>query len=156
VTGVQTCALPIYSGTAINWATPFVGTDTGIVATFAVTQTVTASGTGTATLTLTEPAIFTGAFRNIFTELVVGSTAALAIATGTARSSYAFSNDAITLVSPEVAIPEGTVNSRNLKLGGFNIGMIEDRWPGTLQNIVKLICFVGGAVPKPEGIVAIV
>lgn len=144
------------SGVAVNWATPFVGSDTGFVATFTVVNTVTASGTGTATLTLTEPAIFAGDFKNIFTEIVVGSTAALAIATGTARSSYAFANDAIVLVSPEVSIPEGTVNSRNLKLGGFNIGMIEDRWPGTLQNIVKLVCFVGGAVPKPEGVCAIV
>lgn len=144
------------AGTAVNWAVPFTGSDTGIVATFTVTSTVTASGTGTATLVLSEPAIAEGAFKNITAAIVVGSTASLAIATGTARSSYAFANDAIVLVSPEVSIPEGTVNSRNLKLGGFNVGMIEDRWPGTLQNIVKLVCFVGGAVPKPEAIVAIV
>lgn len=144
------------SGTAVNWAAPFTGVDTGYVATFTVTAAVTASGTGTATLVLSEPAIATGDFKNITAAIVVGSTASLAIATGTARSSYAFANDAITLVSPEVSIPEGTVNSRNLKLGGFNIGMIEDRWPGTLQNIVKLVCFVGGAVQKPEGVCAIV
>lgn len=144
------------SGTAVNWAVPFTGTDTGIAATFTTTAAVTASGTGTATLVLSEPAIFAGDFKNIFTTIQVGSTAALAIATGTARSSYAFANDAITLVSPEVSIPEGTVNSKNLKLGGFNVGMIEDRWPGTLQNIIKLVCFVGGAVQKPEGVIAIV
>lgn len=144
------------AGTAVNWTVPFTGSDTGIASTFTVTAAVAASGTGTATLVLSEPAIATGDFKNITAAIVVGSTASLAIATGTARSSYAFANDAIVLVSPEVSIPEGTVNSKNLKLGGFNIGMIEDRWPGTLQNIVKLVCFVGGAVPKPEGVVAIV
>lgn len=144
------------SGTAVNWAAPFTGVDTGFVATFTVTSTVTATAGGLATLVLSEPAIATGAFKNIVTPIAVGSTASLAIATGTARSSYAFANDAVVLVSPEVSIPEGTVNSRNLKLGGFNVGMIEDRWPGTLQNIVKLVCFVGGAVPKPEGVCNIV
>ena len=145
------------AGTSVNWAVPFTGSDTGIAATFTVVATKTATAGGLVTdLELSEPAIAVGDFKNITAAIVVGSTASLAIATGTARSSYAFANDAIVLVSPEVSIPEGTVNSRNLKLGGFNIGMIEDRWPGTLQNIVKLVCFVGGAVPKPEGIVAIV
>lgn len=140
----------------INWAAPSTGADTQRVATFTVTSQVQATAGGAATVVLSECAIATGSYKNITAPIAATSQVTLALPTGIAASSYTFANDAIVLVSPAVDIPEGVVYGKNLKLGGFNIAMIQDRWPGTLQNITKLVCFVGGAVPRPEGIVAVV
>lgn len=142
------------SGTVINWANPTIGTDIGYGATFTVAQDVTPTGS-TAVVKVTEPFIPTGDSKNVTADLIPGTTVVTIVNVGTSRPSYAFANDAIILVSPEVKLPSGLDYSKSMKLGGFNIALIEDHYPGTLQTITKLVCFAGAAVVKPEGVVAL-
>lgn len=142
------------AGTTIKWANPTIGTDIGYDATFTVAVDKVATGT-TDTLVVTEPFIPTGDSKNVTADLIPGTTVVTVVNPGTTRPSYAFANDSIILVSPEVKLPSGLDYSKSMKLGGFNIALIEDHYPGTLQTITKLVCFAGASVVKPEGIVAL-
>lgn len=143
------------SGTVINFCNPTVYTDTGYSAIFTVVSDATAvTAGGVVTLTLSEPFIASGAAQSVVADLVPGTSTVEIINSGLTRPSYAFSNDAVTLVSPKVKVPYG-VKAQHFKLGGFNIALVEDHWPGTLQSITKLVLFLGAAVKRPESIVAI-
>lgn len=141
------------SGTTIKWVNRTISTDTGFDATFTVTSDVAITAT-TQSVDVSEPFIASGDFKNVTAALIAGTTVVTVVNAGTTRPSYAFANDAVTLVSPEIIVPSNS-NGKILKLGGFNILMYEDRWPGSLQSITKLVCFLGAAVTKPEGIVAL-
>ena len=140
--------------TYINWLVPTVGVDAGYVATFTLVQDTVVDGTGDV-LVLSEPLISTGDKANVTAALVAGSVMELATNTGLIRPSYAFGESAVVLGSPKVNIPSGVSFGENMKFGGFNIALIEDHWPGSLQNITKLVAFIAVAVPQPEGIVAL-
>ena len=143
--------------TDIRWIVPDVNSDAGFAATFTVVQDATFSGAGAGTLVLSEPFIAGGDFQNVSANLVAGSTkVAVAVATGSVVTpSYAFAKEAIWLGSPEVKYPKGVDRGISMKLGGFNIALIEDHWPGTLQTITKIVSFLAVGVAKPEAIVTL-
>lgn len=143
--------------TDIRWIVPDVNADAGFAATFTVVQDVTFSGAGAGTLTLSEPFIADGNFRNVSANLVAGSTkVVVAVTTGSVITpSYAFAKEAIWLGSPEVKYPKGVDRAISMKLGGFNIALIEDHWAGTLQTITKIVSFLAVGVARPEAICAI-
>lgn len=146
----------LYDGTnPINWLVPNTDIDAGYVATFTVVADVAVDGTGDV-LTLSEPLISSGDKANV-TQAVVPATTkiALATSTGLVRPSYAFGKNSVVLGSPKVKIPSGVAYGENLKFGGLNVALIEEHWPGTYQNIVKLVCFLAVAVPQPEAILAL-
>ena len=146
----------------INWAVPSVSTDAGYIASFTLVAPAVIAGDGTGILVFSEPFVPGGDAQNVTASLVGGTTiielasvpvgTALAALPSILRPSYAFGKEAVFLGSPSVAIPKGVAFGENMKLGGFNIALIEDHWPGTLQNIVKLVAFIAVAVPKPEAI----
>lgn len=152
------------TGNYINWAVPSVATatDAGYIASFTLVADAVIASDGTGVLVFSEPFVPGGDAKNVMSALVAGTTIVelAAVPEGTVltslpsilRPSYAFGKEAIIIGSPEVAIPKGVSYGANLKLGGFNIALIEDHWPGTLQNITKLVAFIAVAVPKPEAI----
>jgi len=142
----------------VDWVVPGLNTDTGIQATFAIQAATLVSGSNY-TLTLSEPLVYSGVFRNttLSAAVATGTTVTLVQSGATLRPSYAFVPKAIVGSSPEVAIPRGVAYGKNFKAAqGFNFAVIEDHWPGTLQNITKLVAISGVAVPLPEGVVQIV
>lgn len=146
------------SGVGVNWVTPDLLTDTGILATFTVRSATTLSG-GAQTLTLSEPLVYSGNFRNttLSAQLPSGATCSVIGGGTTVRPNYAFVPKAIVGCSPSITIPKGVAFGKEYNTAsGFRFAMIEDHWPGTLQNITKLVAFVGVAVPLPEGVAAII
>lgn len=143
--------------TDIRWIVPSVGADAGFAATFTVVADVTLSGAGAGTLVLTEPFISGGDFKNVSASLVAGSTkVVVAVTTGSILTpSYAFAKEAIWLGSPSVKYPKGVDRGISMKLGGFNIALIEDHYPGTLQTITKIVSFLAVGIAKPEAITTI-
>lgn len=139
------------SGVAVNCVNMSTKEDAGYAFVATVESTV-AVGTGV-TVKCREVAIASGDYQNISAAITASSTVSIANG-GVIRPNYAFLNDAIAIASPEVKLPNG-VKGRNINIGGINIAIVEDHWPGTLQSITKLVAFVGVAVPKPEGIVTI-
>lgn len=140
--------------TDVRWIVPSVGADAGFAATFTVVSDATFDGTGSGTLVLSEPFIAGGDFQNVSANLIAGSTkVVVAVTTGSVLTpSYAFAKEAIWLGSPEVKYPKGVDRGISMKLGGFNIALIEDHWPGTLQSITKIVSFLAVGVAKPEAI----
>lgn len=148
----------VNGSTDIRWIVPAsIGTDAGFAATFTVVNAAQADSSGNITLTLSEPFIAGGDFKNVSANLVAGSTKVVnATATSTLLTpSYAFSKDAIWLGSPAVKYPSGVDKGMSMKLGGFNIALIEDHWPGTLQSITKIVSFLAIGVAKPEALTVI-
>lgn len=145
--------------TGVYWIVPTTQQSTGKQATFVQTADVTTNGSGAATLTLAEAITYGGDFRNttLTTAIPTGTTMSI-VGAGTAfKPSFLLTRDAVIGVSPKVALPTGLPYAKNFKTSsGFQFALIEDRWPGTLQNITKLVAFVGFGAPKPEGMVAIV
>jgi hypothetical protein len=169
------------SGVAVNWCNATTFTDTTYAATFKVVSASagTAPGgtvgqadvNGKLYVTVTEPIIprtsaswgspYTGTnspFANVTADIVAGTTVSVVIPqTGTSYiPNYVFTDDAIVMYSPEVKIDRGAVYSQNIKVGNWNIALIEDRWPGTFQNITKAVMFLGAAIQKPEGIIKLI
>lgn len=139
--------------TDINWIVPDVLADARFAATFTVVADVTLTG-GAGTLVLSEPFIAGGDFQNVNANLVAGSTK-ISVVTNTGSvltPSYAFAKEAIWLGSPEVKYPKGVDRGISMKLGGFNIALIEDHYPGTLQTITKIVSFLAVGIAKPEAI----
>lgn len=143
--------------TDIRWIVPDVNSDAGFAATFTVVSDVTLSGAGAGTLVLSEPFVAGGDFKNVSANLVAGSTkVVVAVTTGSILTpSYAFAKEAIWLGSPEVKYPKGVDRGISMKLGGFNIALIEDHFPGTLQSITKIVSFLAVGIAKPEAITTI-
>lgn len=143
--------------TDVRWIVPGVNADAGFAATFTVVADVTLSGAGAGTLVLSEPFVSGGDFKNVSASLVAGSTkVVVAVTTGSLLTpSYAFAKEAIWLGSPKVKYPAGVDKGISMQLGGFNIALIEDHWPGTLQTITKIVSFLAVGVAKPEAITAI-
>ena len=141
----------------IRWTVPTLQNDAGFAATFTVVSDSVLDGSGNGTLVLSEPFISGGDFQNVSANLVAGSTKVTAVTTAGSilTPSYAFGKKAVWLGSPAVKYPKGVDNGISLKLGGFNIALIEDHWPGTLQTITKIVSFLAVGVAKPEAITCI-
>ena len=143
-----------------NWLMPTVQQDTGIQTTYMLVEDVTSDGSGNATLKLSEARIFGGDFKNVTGSTALAANVSVSIVQApsgsTIQPTVVFARDAIVGVSPKVDIPKGVVYGKNFTFdNGLNFALIEDRWPGTLQNIVKLIGFIGVSVVKSEGVVAL-
>lgn len=140
--------------TDVRWIVPGVLADAGFAATFTVVADVTFSGAGAGTLVLSEPYISGGDFQNVSASLVAGSTKVVTVLTASTvlTPSYAFAKEAIWLGSPAVKYPSGVDKGISMKLGGMNIALIEDHWPGTLQTITKIVSFLAVGIAKPEAI----
>lgn len=144
--------------TDIRWIVPgSVGSDAGFAATFTVVSNATADGSGNITLVLSEPFISGGNFQNVSANLVAGSTKVTQVTTAGSilTPSYAFAKEAVWLGSPAVKYPKGVDRGISMKLGGFNIALIEDHWPGTLQSITKIVSFLAIGIAKPEALAVI-
>lgn len=147
--------------TNINWTVAGLPTsNTGVVATFTVVSdcTLNASGAavmGTNPLILSEAFISGGDFQNVTAALVANSTKVLAVTTpATVLSpSYAFTKDSIWLGSPVPDVVGDKVVK--MKVGGFNLALLDDHYPGTQQKIHKLISFLAIGVAKPEALVTL-
>lgn len=143
--------------TDIRWIVPTVGSDAGFVATFTVVSDAQLDASGNGVLVISEPIITGGDYVNVNAALVAGSTKITAVTpAGTLLTpSYAFGKSAVWLGSPAVKYPKGVDNGINMKLGGFNIALIEDHWAGTLTTITKLVAFLAVGIAKPEAITVI-
>ena len=143
--------------TDIRFVVPDVLSDAGFAATFTLVSDAVADGSGNVTLVLSEPFIAGGDFQNVSANLVAGTTKVTAVTTaGTVLTpSYAFAKEAIWLGSPAVKYPKGVDRGISMKLGGFNIALIEDHWPGTLQTITKIVSFLAVGISKPEALAVI-
>lgn len=141
----------------IRWTVPTIDADAGFASTFTVVSDSVLDGSGNGLLEFSEPFIAGGDFKNVSDNLVAGSTKITAVTTaGTLLTpSYAFAKQAIWLGSPAVKYPKGVDSGISLKLGGFNIALIEDHWPGTLQSITKIVSFLAVGIAKPEAITCI-
>lgn len=149
----------IVSFNGVNWIVPTTQRDTGRTATFTLTADVTSAADGTAVFVLAEALVYGGDFRNTtLTTAIPTDTAVTIIRAGTTmKPSWLITKGSVVGCSPEIDIPKGVAYSKKFNApSGVQFAMIEDHWPGTLQNIVKLVAFVGIAAPKPEGIVQIV
>lgn len=145
--------------TGVYWIVPTTGQSTGKQATFVQTTAVTTDVSGNATLTLAEAITYGGDFRNttLTTAIPTGTTLSIVGAGTTFKPSFLMTREAVVGVSPKVQIPTGVPYAKNFKSSsGFQFAMIEDHWPGTLQNITKIVGFVGFGAAKPEAMCAIV
>lgn len=142
--------------TGINWINPITQTTTGKQVVLVVVADA-AVNAGAATITVAEAVIYSGDFRNTTLTTAIPNATALTLlgANSTVSPSLCFTKDSIVGVSPEIDLPSGLIYGKNFRVNGFNFAMIEDRWPGTMQNITKLVAFVGLAVVKPEGVVSL-
>lgn len=143
--------------TAKRFVVPTIGTDAGFEATFTLVEDCLSDAAGAVTLKFSEPFIAGGAFQNVNSNLVAGTTKVVLVNTASTvlYPSYAFAKDAVWLGFPEVKVPSGVDKQIKVKVGGFNIALIEDHWPGTLTTTFKLVAFGAIGVAKPEALVAI-
>jgi len=143
--------------TAKRFVVPTIGTDAGFEATFTLVEDCLSDVAGAVTLKFSEPFIAGGAFQNVNSNLVAGTTKVVLVNTASTvlYPSYAFAKDAVWLGFPEVKVPSGVDKQIKVKVGGFNIALIEDHWPGTLTTTFKLVAFGAIGVAKPEALVAI-
>lgn len=139
------------SAVPVNYVNLSTKANTGKPFTAIVLQDA-AVGTGV-DVVIAECPVASGDYQNVSAAITTSTTVSV-VNTGSTIPSFAFENSAICGASPEVKIPYG-VKGRNINIDGINIAMVETVWPSTLQSITKLVAFVGLAVPKPEGIVAI-
>lgn len=140
----------------IYWTVPTTQVSTGKQVTLVVTEDATVTGAA-ATVTCAEAVIYSGDFKNttLTTAIPTDTAVTLVGANSTVTPSFAFTKDSIIGVSPKIDLPTGRPFAKNFQFGGFNVAMIEDVYPGTLQNITKLVAFVGLTVVKPEGVVSL-
>lgn len=144
--------------TGVNWLMPTTASSTGKQVTFTLVSAATSDGSGNATFVLSEPLVYSGDYKNVDIATAVPTDTVVSFVGSSVGASivspcYAFDPTAIVGVSPKIAIPDGVSYSQRFQArNGFNFALIEDRWPGTLQSVVKLVGFFGVAVPKPEGV----
>lgn len=138
------------STTTINTVHPLTKVDTGNAFVAVVTAV---NGLN---VTVAESLIASGAYQNATADITGTSTTYHVVNAGTSlKASYAFDKMSIVGASPEVKLGADIApNAIHFKLGGINAAIVTQTWPGTIQQITKIIAFGGFAVPRPEGVVA--
>lgn len=147
----------ILAFTGVNWIVPTTQQDTGVQATFVLTADATSDSSGNVTVTLAEALIYGGDMRNttLTTAIPTSTTVSIIKAGATQQPSFAFVKDAILGSSVDIMLPKGVPFAKSYNFKGFQFALIEDRWPGTLQNIIKVVGFYGVTVLMPEGVIQI-
>lgn len=136
----------------VNFCHPLTKEDTGIPYT-AVVQAITAGGVAT----LSEPLVATGAYKNVTADIVPGTTTFTVINAGTGtKASYLWDGSAIVGASPDVKLGKDVRDSAVfVDLGGIKAAIVTQTWPGTIQEVTKIIAFGGFAIPRPEAMIAL-
>lgn len=134
---------------SVNWVNPDTKADTGIAATFVVTQTATVTG-GAATLVLSEPLIASGAHQNVTAAPANGaSITVLSVASG-ATPSLAFSRKAIIAASPRISLPRNLDFKEQENVNGIEISLIESHDPYNFNRVFSIQALVGASLYLPE------
>ena len=147
----------IIAFTGVNWIIPTTQQDTGRQATFTLTADATSDASGNVTVTLAEALIYGGDMRNttLTTAIPTNTTVTIIKAGASQKPSFLFTKEAILGSSVDIAIPKGVPYAKNFNFRGFQFALIEDHWPGTLQNMIKVVGFYGVTVQVPEAVIQI-
>jgi len=146
------------SGTPINWVHPDTFVDSGIAATFTVTQTATVTG-GAATLVLSEPLVGPGqspdAYQNVTAIPANGATITIVSSATAPQASLVFDRKAIIGASPKIALPKNLDSQAQENINGINVAIIESHDPYTLSKIHIMKAYVGAVVYLPEFVASV-
>ena len=141
-------------GTRVESVNPETKQTTGILQDFVVVSDVSSDAGGAATIVISPAIIAGGAYQNVTAR--PADNAAITVRTGAASTAYTqnliWHKDAVTMVSPEQALPQGMAVSTRSTLpdGGLSLRWVQGYDITNNRNINRLDVLWGASVTLPN------